>query len=295
MPTTVWEERRASYQYEKSLPQSAERYTDRAQAALEASLAGLQDAVTAGDVWIGRKDLYFRRDDAEEQPDGVEAAQIDLYRDLGRVQLPTLLLELDARVHFTWKLLGREPKHAEELLGVYGALLAAGTDLESRGVASMIRGVHESTVRRYMRLFEAEPAMREANDALIQFARGHDIVKHWGTGYEASSDLMSLDASKHLYDARVDPKRRVHGMGVYQTILDQWGLLYDQPLPLLHRQVGAAGRHRGSRTAAQHLDSAACCGYPRPHPPGSLSLQATGIRPVPPTVRHAPSVAACAP
>ena len=295
MPTTVWEERRASYQYEKSLPQSPERYTDRAKAALEASLAGLQDAVTAGDVWIGRKDLYFRRDDAEEQPDGVEAAQIDLYRDLGRVQLPTLLLELDARVHFTWKLLGREPKHAEELLGVYGALLAAGTDLESRGVASMIRGVHESTVRRYMRLFEAEPAMREANDALIQFARGHDIVKHWGTGYEASSDLMSLDASKHLYDARVDPKRRVHGMGVYQTILDQWGLLYDQPLPLLHRQVGAAGRHRGSRTAAQHLDSAACCGYPRPHPPGSLSLQATGIRPVPPTVRHAPSVAACAP
>jgi hypothetical protein len=38
-----------------------------------------------------------------------------------------------------------------------------------------------------------------------------------------SSDLMSLDASKHLYDARVDPKRRVHGMGVYQTILDQMG------------------------------------------------------------------------
>jgi hypothetical protein len=32
----------------------------------------------------------------------------------------------------------------------------------------MIRGVHESTVRRYMRLFEAEPAMREANDALIE-------------------------------------------------------------------------------------------------------------------------------
>jgi TnpA family transposase len=104
----------------------------------------------------------------------------------------------------------------------------------------MIRGVRENTVRRYMRMFEAEPAMREANDALLHFARGHSIVNHWGTGYEASSDLMSLDASKHLYDARVDPKRRVHGMGVYQTILDQWGILYDQPLPLLRRQVGAA-------------------------------------------------------
>jgi TnpA family transposase len=240
MPSAVWEARRGSYQLEKNLPQKPERYTDRAQAALQASLAGLHDAVTAGDVWIGRKDLYFRRDEVEEQPKGVEHAHTALYSEIGRVQFPTLLLELDARVHFSWKLLGRQPKHAQELLGVYSALLAAGTDLESRGVAGMIRGVHESTVRRYMRLLEAEPAMREANDALLHFARSHSIVNHWGTGYEASSDLMSLDASKHLYDARVDPKRRVHGMGVYQTILDQWGILYDQPLPLLRRQVGAA-------------------------------------------------------
>jgi len=147
---------------------------------------------------------------------------------------------LDSRVHFSWKLLSREPNSAEELLGVYGALLAAGTDLQSRGVATMIRGVHESTIRRYMRLFESEPALREANDALLHFARSHSIVKHWGSGFEASSDLMSLDASKHLYDARVDPKRRVHGLGVYQTVLDQWGIPYDQPLPLLRRQVGAA-------------------------------------------------------
>ena len=240
MPQARWEARRGSYQLEKGLPRSPEQYTNRAQAALQASLAGLQDAVTAGDVWIGRKDLYFRRDEAAKQPEGVELAQISLYRDIGRVQLPTLLLELDARVRFSWKLLGREPKNPEELLGVYGALLAAGTDLESRGVARMIRGVHESTIRRYMRLLEAEPAMREANDALLQFARSHSIVNHWGTGFEASSDLMSLDASKHLYDARVDPKRRVHGMGVYQTILAQWGIVYDQPLPLLRRQVGAA-------------------------------------------------------
>src|SRR5882724_5531873 len=91
-----------------------------------------------------------------------------------------------------------------------------------------------------MRLFESEPALREANDALVHFARSHSIVKHWGTGYEASSELMSLDASKHLYDARVDPKRRVHGIGVYQTVLGQWGIPYDQPVPLLRRQAGAA-------------------------------------------------------
>ena len=77
-------------------------------------------------VWA-RKDLYFRRDEAEVQPEGVEQAQNELYRKIGRIQLPTLLLELDSQVHFSWKLLSREPKSAEELLGVYGALLAAGT------------------------------------------------------------------------------------------------------------------------------------------------------------------------
>jgi hypothetical protein len=59
-----WQVRRGSYQLEKNLPQGPERYTDRAQAALQASLAGLQDAVAAGDVRIGCRDLYFRRDEA---------------------------------------------------------------------------------------------------------------------------------------------------------------------------------------------------------------------------------------
>ena len=240
MPAEIWKGRRYGYQLEKDLPNAEHLYTDRAEAALRAGLSGLREAVAAGEVWIGRKDLYFRRDEAEVQPEGVERAQNELYRKIGRIQLPTLLLELDSQVHFSWKLLSREPKSAEELLGVYGALLAAGTDLQSRGVATMIRGVHESTIRRYMRLFESEPALREANDALLHFARSHSIVNHWGSGFEASSDLISLDASKHLYDARVDPKRRVHGIGVYQTVLDQWGIPYDQPLPLPRRQVGAA-------------------------------------------------------
>lgn len=75
---------------------------------------------------------------------------------------------------------------------------------------------------------------------MLHFARIHSIIHKWGSGYQASSDLMSLDASKHLYDARVDPKRRVHGTGVYQTVLDQWGIPCDQPLPLMRRQAGAA-------------------------------------------------------
>jgi TnpA family transposase len=240
MPAPIWQQRAPSYRLRKDLPSCPQMYTDKVQAALRAALAGLEGAVSDKSVWIGRRDVFFRRDEAEREPDGLDLAQVRLYRQVGRVQFPTVLLELDARVHFSWQLLGREPKDAQELLAVYAALLAAGTDLASRGIATMIRGVRESTVRRYMRLFEAEPALRAANEALVKFARAHPIVEHWGSGYAASSDLMSLDASKHLYTARVDPKRRVHGVGIYQTVLDQWGIPYDQPLPLLQRQAGAA-------------------------------------------------------
>jgi hypothetical protein len=66
MPPAMWEKRRSRYQTEKSIPYSPELYTDRAQAALRAALAELQDAVADGSVWIGRKDLYFRQDEAEE-------------------------------------------------------------------------------------------------------------------------------------------------------------------------------------------------------------------------------------
>jgi len=106
----------------------------------------------------------------------------------------------------------------------------------------MIRGVHESTIRRYMRLFETEPALREANDALLHFASQLQYRQPLGAAvFEASSDLMSLDASKHLYDARVDPKRRVHGIGVYQNCTRSiGGSRTTNPYRCGRRQVGAA-------------------------------------------------------
>lgn len=57
------------------------------------------------------------------------------------MQLPTELLELNARATFGWKRQGRQPDHAEEMLDIDGALLAV------------------------------EPATREAIDALLQSAR----------------------------------------------------------------------------------------------------------------------------
>lgn len=51
---------------------------------------------------------------------------------------------------------------------------------------------------------------------------------------------MSLETSKHLWNARVDPRRRTHAAGIYTHVLDQHGIIYDQPIVLNERQAGPA-------------------------------------------------------
>jgi hypothetical protein len=58
MPPEIWKMRRSGYQLEKDLPTAEHLYTDRAEAAVRASLSGLREAVAAGEVWVGRTDLY---------------------------------------------------------------------------------------------------------------------------------------------------------------------------------------------------------------------------------------------
>jgi TnpA family transposase len=51
---------------------------------------------------------------------------------------------------------------------------------------------------------------------------------------------MSLDTSRHLFYARADPRRRTHAVGIYTHVLDQHGIVYNQPIVLNERQAGVA-------------------------------------------------------
>ena len=66
---------------------------------------------------------------------------------------------------------------------------------------------------------------------------------------------MSVDVSRHLWNARVDPRRRTYGIGLYTHLLDQWGIIYDQPVVLNERQAGVAieGVVRQTNTLLQRL------------------------------------------
>ena len=177
------------------------------------------------------------------------------YARVGRAQLPELLFAIDAETHFTRELLGRVPSAPEELIPVYTAILVAAMALDSTDVAMMIPGVRLSAIRRASLILEEERALRRANDVVISFLLAQPLSKQWGDGYEASSDLMSLDVSRHVWMARVDPKRRRHAVGTYTHVLDQWGIVYDQPLLLSTRQAGAAieGTVRQSLTRLERV------------------------------------------
>ena len=52
--------------------------------------------------------------------------------------------------------------------------------------------------------------------------------------------MMSLDATRRLWTARHDPRRRTPAVGTYTHVLDQWVILHDQAVVLNRRQAGAA-------------------------------------------------------
>ena len=230
-------------------------------ATLDVGLAALAEAVRNDTVVVEDRGVHLKAWQREAQPPHLDAARISVFDTVGPVQLPELLVELDSQVRFSWHLLGgRPPRHANELLALYGGLLAHGTELEASGIARMTPGLTANAVSSAMRVLENKPALRKANESVVEFMRMHQITGLWGDGRTVSADAISLEASRHLWNARVDPKRRHFAVAHYAHVLDQWGIIYDQPLVLGERQVGAAiegvvGHHTSARINRLAVDT----------------------------------------
>lgn len=91
-----------------------------------------------------------------------------------------------------------------------------------------------------MRRIEAEGRLPAANRVILDHFRNLPVTGLWGGGTQASADMMSLDASRRLWNARHDPRRRTPAIGTYTHMLDQWAILHDQAVVLNRRQAGAA-------------------------------------------------------
>jgi len=259
IPAEEWEKNKGKYYKALGLPLSSEKFLNKLTAQLQTGLLSLDEAVRAGELDIEEGTIHLPKITRESRPKGTRRIAKAMFDTIGSVQFPDLLLEIDSQTHFSWQLLGRSPKTERNLLALYGALIAQGSELGAARVALMLPNVPMKDITQAMQLLEEDGALTKANAAVLAFLRRHAIVTHWGDGTFASSDMIALEVSRHLWTARVDPRRRTHAVGSYVHVLDQWGISYDQPIIINEREAGpaieGAIRSSGSKIDAVAVDT----------------------------------------
>jgi TnpA family transposase len=85
----------------------------------------------------------------------------------------------------------------------------------------MMPGVTQTAIGDAMTTLERGNVLRAASDAVVELMFRQSITQQWGRGTTVSSDGMSLDASRHLWNARVDPRRHTYGIGHYPHVLNR--------------------------------------------------------------------------
>jgi len=241
IPPEEWERDREKYLAMLGLPGTADEFVEPLLELLKTGVAAVADACEKGDVEIGTDGMLHMPAVAALEADGEPLKTRDMiYKMMGDVQLPDVLLEIDAQCNFSEVLLGHKAESETELLALYAALLAHGKELDAKNVAAMIPGIEAALVSVAMRALETHGRLRRANERLVDFQGRIPLSAHRGNGEKASADMMSLDASPHLWSARLDPRRRTYGIGSYTHLVDRWGILYDQPVVLMERQAGVA-------------------------------------------------------
>jgi hypothetical protein len=194
-----WEKERRQYFSRLGVPERADQFRTALIAAAESGLSAVAEAVRAGDIVIEDDTLHLPAITAESLPKELTSTRGALFPEIGDVQLPDVMLEMDSQTHFSWALLGRAAQSERELLNLYGAILAHGTELDATGVALMTPSLDATHIAAAMRGLEDDRVFRRANDAVVEFMRRHAITKHWGDGSVASADMMSLETSRHLW------------------------------------------------------------------------------------------------
>jgi len=235
-----WAKEKTKRYAQLNLPLSADEIIDRLVAELAQKLADVDAAISQGKIRVEGGTIHVPRVMAAEARPEIERKRNALFSKIGVVQLPELILEMDSHTGFSKIILGRPARSQTELLQVYAGMLAHGSAIDASSVGLMVPQLKPIQITAGMQLFENRNVVRAANDAVIGFQRRLPIASIWGDGTLASSDMMSLDVSRQIWVARMDPKRRVPSVGTYTHMSDFWSVIYDQPIVLNERQAGAA-------------------------------------------------------
>jgi Tn3 transposase DDE domain/Domain of unknown function (DUF4158) len=239
IPPQRWEKERNAYYQRLSLPKRADSYLKPLIERAKAGVAAVAKAVEAGELRVD-DELHLTPLAAEDEEPELVKLRAALDHRIGEAQQPELLLEVDAKVRFSWLTLGREPRSEKELLMLYAGILAHGTSMSAAETARMMPQLSAASVRQAMRWAGDERRLADAGAAVLAFMRQHPIAVTWGRSDLASSDMMSLETRQRVWQARLDPRRQTSSVGVYGHVLAGWGIFHAQPFVLNERQVGPA-------------------------------------------------------
>ncbi len=240
MPSSVWAKVKSQTSRAQNWPSTIDAYLKRFEQPLTTQLAILGDEIKKGEIGIADGRFKIPKLKPLAKDPAVDATRKLLFSEIGSVQLPDIIVAVDEQTRFSSLLLGRHASTRAELEVVYAGLLALGTEKTASEMARMIDGVSEDRIELAMRTIEENGNLREACDSVASAMLAQPLVSLWGDGIAASADMMSLDATRHLWNARIEPRRGTQAVGTYTHILDQWPIIYDQPVMLNQRQAGVA-------------------------------------------------------
>jgi TnpA family transposase len=241
IPRDEWERDKARYLSALGVSADADTFLTPLLEHVKAGLAALREAKEAGAVTVDTQGL-LHLPKIEALPEEIEPERLRtlIYERIGDVQFPELILEIDSLTNFSEILLGRRANDEHELVALYAALIAHGTDVDAKGVAAMIPQLDPGHVATAMRALETTGRMTRAIRRIVEFQSQHVLAKLWGSGELGSSDMMSIDAPRKLWNARTDPRRRTFAVGLYTHVLNSYPLFFHWPVVLNERQAGPA-------------------------------------------------------
>ena len=239
IPDERWQAEARRHYARLQLPAKASDFLTPLLERVRAGVDAVAKAARAGTLRVD-DELHLSPLAADEEDHEVTQLRSRLDRRIGEVQLPEVILAVDAEVRFSWIMLGREPRSGQELLKAYAGILAHGTSLTAAECARMIPQLSATSIRQAMRWAGDERRLAQACQAVLEFMQRHAIAASWGRADLASSDMMSLETSRRVWQARQDPRRQTSSIGVYSHVRDRWGIFHAQPIVLNERQAGAA-------------------------------------------------------
>ena len=239
LPDNRWKAEARRHYARLQLPAKASDFLAPLLVRVRAGVDAVAAAARAGALRVD-DELHLAALAADDEDPQVSKLRVRLDQRIGEVQLPEVILAVDAEVRFSWIMLGREPRTGQELLMAYAGVLAHGTSLTAAECARMIPQLSAASIRQAMRWAGDERRLAQACQAVLEFMQRHAIAATWGRADLASSDMMSLETSRRVWQARQDPRRQTASIGIYSHARDRWGIFHAQPIVLNERQAGAA-------------------------------------------------------